>query len=136
MLARRDHSRYELGRKLARYSRDDSEIGPLLDDLERCGWLSDRHVVEQATLARRRRFGTRRIVRELREKGISSVTINAELPKLMATEVAAAHEIWRKKFGAPPADSRDKARQIRFLQGRGFGGDTIRKIMSGTMEDE
>jgi len=129
MLARREHSRLELARKLARYTEDPAEIEQVLGDLERRGWLSERRVVEQVAASRRRRFGARRIVHELREKGISEDAIGAALPQLKDSELAAARAVWRRKFGALPANARDKARQIRFLQGRGFDPDVIRQLL-------
>ena len=84
---------------------------------------------------RRRRFGARRIAHELREKGISEDAINAELPRLKGSELAAAREVWRKKFGALPTNARDKARQIRFLQGRGFDADVIRRLLKSTADE-
>ena len=128
-LARREHSRLELARKLARHTEDEEEIERLLDDFEQRGWLSEKRVVEQVAATRRRRFGARRIAHELREKGISGDAIDAELPRLRDSEFAAAREVWRKKFGALPANARDKARQIRFLQGRGFDADVIRRVL-------
>ena len=129
LLARREHSRLELARKLARYTEDEDEVRRLLDDFEREGWLSERRVVEQTAVSRRRRFGTWRITHELREKGISEDAIGAALSQLKDSELAAAREVWRRKFGAPPANARDKARQIRFLQGRGFDFDVIRRVL-------
>jgi regulatory protein len=129
MLARRDHSRLEIVRKLGRYTEDQSEIERVLDDLERCGWLSEQRVVEQVVASRRRRFGARRIAHELREKGISEDAIGTVLPQLRDSEFVAAREVWRRKFGTSPANARDKARQIRFLQGRGFDPDVIRRVL-------
>jgi len=137
MLAQREHSRLELARKLARYTEDQSEIEQVLDDFQRRGWLSEQRVVEQITVSRRRRFGARRIAHELREKGISEDAIGAALPQLKDSELAAAREVWRRKFGALPANARDKARQMRFLQGRGFDPDVIRQLLktSGTTDE-
>jgi regulatory protein len=137
MLAQREHSRLELERKLARYTEDQNEIEQVLDDFQRRGWLSEQRVVEQIAVSRRRRFGARRIAHELREKGISEDAIGAALPQLKDSELAAAREVWRRKFGALPANARDKARQMRFLQGRGFDLDVIRQLLitSGTTDE-
>ena len=54
---------------------------------------------------------------------------------MRATEVERARDIWRKKFGAAPESPAERARQMRFLASRGFGGDTIRKVVSGADED-
>jgi regulatory protein len=55
--------------------------------------------------------------------------------QLRASEVERAREVWRKKFGAPAADAAERAKHMRFLATRGFGGDAIRKVLSGAFED-
>ena len=49
--------------------------------------------------------------------------------QLKETELETARAVWMKKFGVVPANARDKARQMRFLQGRGFGLDIIRRLL-------
>jgi regulatory protein len=128
-LARREYSRRELATKLAPYSENPSEIPELLDDFERRGWLSEQRVVEQVLATRRRRFGAQRITHELREKGISEAAIGNARDRLEESEVEAARAVWRRKFKAAPVDARERARQMRFLQGRGFSMDTIRRLL-------
>jgi regulatory protein len=135
LLARREYSRHELARRLLQYTEDADEIPPLLDDFERRGWLSEQRVVEQVVASRRRRFGAQRITQELREKGLSEDAIAGARESLKDGDLETAREIWRKKFPNPPADARDKARQMRFLQGRGFSLDTIRKVIAGADDD-
>ena len=76
-LARREHSRKELQTKLQPFAQDAHELEPLLDDLEKRGWLSEARVVEHTTTVRRRRFGAARILHELREKGVSDAALAA-----------------------------------------------------------
>ena len=131
-LARREHSRAELARKLALYSEDAAEIGALLDDLEARGWLSERRVVEQVVHAKRSRFGARRIEQELLHKGVSDDGVAAARSQLKEGELEAARAVWLKKFGArPAARPADRARQVRFLQGRGFDLEVILKVIKG-----
>jgi regulatory protein len=135
-LARREHSRAELARKLAPHAGDPEEIGPVLDELESRGWLSERRVVEQVVHARRSRFGARRIERELLDKGISEDRIAAALPELKGGEIEAARAVWLKKFGGRQAGRpAERARQVRFLQGRGFDLDVIMKVIKGNDDD-
>ena len=129
MLARREYSRLELERKLASFTESAEEIAELLDGFERRGWLSERRVVEQVLASRRRRFGAQRIAHELREKGLSDAAIAGAQSQLKESELEAARAVWQKKFGALPANARDKARQMRFLQGRGFSLDIIRRVL-------
>jgi regulatory protein len=134
-LARREHSRTELARKLAPHADDSMEIDGVLDYLESRGWLSERRLVEQVVHARRRRFGARRIERELLDKGISEDSVAAALPELKEGELEAARAVWLKKFGGrQPGRPAERARQVRFLQGRGFDLDVIMKVIKGRDE--
>ena len=136
LLARREHSRAELARKLAAHAEDPAEVERVLDELEARGWLSERRVVEQVVHARRARFGARRIERDLLAKGISEDAIAAALPELKSGELEAAREVWRRKFGGRlPRNASERGRQARFLQGRGFGMEVIFKIVKGGDEE-
>jgi len=136
LLARREHSRAELARKLSAHAEDPAEVETVLDDCERRGWLSERRVVEQLVHARRSRFGARRIEHDLRQKGISGDAVAAALADLKSGELEAAHEVWRRKFGGRlPRSPADRARQVRFLQGRGFELELILKVIKGSAED-
>jgi regulatory protein len=132
MLARREHSRLELGRKLAVHAEDAAEVERVLDELEARGWLSERRVVEQMVHARRARFGAQRIERDLQAKGVSEDAIAAALPEIRGGELQAAREVWRRKFGGRlPRNASERGRQARFLQGRGFGMEVILKVIKG-----
>jgi regulatory protein len=49
------------------------------------------------------------------------------------SELDRAREVWQKKFSAAPADAAEKAKQMRFLQSRGFTPEVIRRaIASGS----
>lgn len=136
LLARREHSRTELGRKLSLHSGDPAEIERVLDECERRGWLSELRVVEQLVHARRARFGARRIERDLRQKGISDESVSAALAGLKGGELDAAREVWRRKFGGrQPRRPADRARQVRFMQGRGFELEVILKLIKGGAEE-
>lgn len=136
-LSRREHSRAELRAKLLPHVRHDGEfddvptddLDALLDDLVRRGWLSDERAATQLVHAKRSRFGAHRIAHELRQKGFAENLIADALPQLKETELEAAREVWRKKFGVSPQDAREKARQARFLQSRGFSLEVIFKIL-------
>jgi regulatory protein len=47
------------------------------------------------------------------------------------SELDRAREVWRKKFGTAPVDAAEKAKQIRFLQSRGFTPEVIRRAIAG-----
>lgn len=135
-LARREHSRLELERKLAPHAENPEEISNVLDLLEQRGFLSAKRMLEHVAHVRRSKFGSQRIVRELREKGIDENLIAEALPGLKETELDAAREVWRKKFGVLPQDAKEKARQMRFLQSRGFAPDVIFQVLRQLTSNE
>lgn len=140
-LARREYSRAELREKLLPYvqaaedfeqaseSSEPDDLDSLLDDLTARGWLSDARAATQLLHARRSRFGTQRITHELRQKGIAEELISAAMPALKESELEAARAVWQRKFGTLPQDDKEKARQMRFLQSRGFGFDVIFQVL-------
>ena len=135
-LARRELSRAELHAKLLPHVVETDDVVGLLDDLQKRGWLSDARAMEQIVSIRRRRFGTQRITHELRQKGISDDLISTVVQDLKQGELESAREVWQKKFDAPPQEQKEKARQIRFLQSRGFSMEVIFKVLKMTDEYE
>jgi len=136
LLARREHSRQELEHKLAEFAPDPGDLAAILDDFERRGWLSERRYVEQVVHARRRRFGGQRIRQELLAKGVAEDIVTETLAGLAEGEVEAARAVWQKKFGAVAGTAADRARQIRFLLGRGFAMGVIMQVLKGRATDE
>lgn len=131
LLARREHSRAELLRKLesAGFTRDD--IAPLLDAFEAKNWLSDRRFAESYVADHRARAGSIKLAYDLRQRGVSDSIIESVLGDNRDSELDRAREVWRKKFEAPPVDAAEKARQMRFLQSRGFASEVIRRAIAG-----
>lgn len=136
LLARREHSRAELARKLELAGFAACEIGPLLDDFEQRNWLSDQRFAESYVADHRARAGSVKLAYDLRQRGVGDSVIEAVLGGNRDSELERAREVWQKKFGTAPADAADKARQIRFMQGRGFTPETIRRAMSGRADGE
>lgn len=135
-LARREHSRVELARKLAPYCEESEEIAALLDDFTQRGWLSEERYADMLVTARQSKYGRRRIAQELREKGVSEEGITAAVADVREDELSTARAVWAKKFGRLPADAQEKARQMRFLASRGFGQETIYKVVRGSLEEQ
>jgi regulatory protein len=136
-LAQREHSRAELERKLARHVEDQPEasaqaqIAAALDDLSAKGLLSEARVAESVLLSQGRRYGVRRLKQTMQAKGLSPELVAHTLQQARASELERALDIWRRRFGSPPADAAERARQMRFLAGRGFEGDVIRRVVRG-----
>ena len=130
-LARREYSRAELQDKLLPHAAEAEAVDALLNDLMSSGWLSDERALEQIVRVRSSRFGVQRVAHELRQKGLSDELINTALPQLKEGEFAAARAVWQKKFASPPQDPKEKAKQIRFLQSRGFSTSVILEVLRG-----
>jgi regulatory protein len=135
LLARREHSRAELVRKLEHAGFATSDIQPLLDEFETRNWLSDRRFAESYVADHRARAGSIKLTYDLRQRGISDSVIEMVLTENRESELARARAIWLKKFSTLPADTTEKAKQIRFLQGRGFAMNTIRRVLNTDERD-
>jgi len=157
-LARREHSRSELRRKLLRValrpplgagasaeqedSVDDAgateaRVEQLLDMLQAKGLLSEERFIESRLRVRAPAMGIRRIQLELARHGLKLPP--QPLQQLRDSELQRAAQLWRRRFGATAQDPRERARQMRFLAGRGFSGDVIRQVLTGAaavLEDD
>lgn len=143
-LARREYGRLELRAKLLPHVEvindfeqvQSVDLDALLDDLTARGWLSDERAATQFVHAKRSRFGTQRITYELRQKGIPESLIDEALPQLKETELEAARNVWQRKFGVLAQDQKEKAKQFRFMQSRGFSMSVIMKVLKSSELDE
>jgi regulatory protein len=135
LLARREHSRTELHRKLSRDEVSEPQLAALLDELQRQGWLSEVRLAEQMIAAARGRHGSRWVLDRLRRKGVPDEALRRAAAAMQEQELDSARTVWRKRFGRPPADLREKAQQARFLAGRGFLTDTIQQLLGALDED-
>ena len=137
LLARREHARSELARKLMPYAESADALEALLDDLTNRRLLSDERYVEMRMNARGARFGNARLAYELRQQGVSEELVDAAL-STTADELTRARQVWQRKFGASnkAPDASERARQLRFLMSRGFSGETIRRVLRGDFEDD
>jgi regulatory protein len=135
-LSMREHSRIELARKLARYAGEGDDIDALLDTLEKAKLLSQERFSESLVNRRAARFGNSRILSELQSHGIGGAALSGIKAGLAQDEAARAVEVWRRKFDHPPADAAERAKQMRFLQQRGFSHMAIRAALHGADESD
>jgi regulatory protein len=131
LLARREHSRDELRRKLESRGFDAGDVNSLLDKLAAERLQSDTRFAESYIRARAARgFGPVRIRVELRERGVSDALIDEYLDEHAQRWRDALYAQYRKRFGDKPAnDYRERARRGRFLQQRGFSTDMIGRLL-------
>ena len=130
-LARREHSRAELRRKLASIAVEGDDVEALLEDLANKGWLSDARYAELAVRSGARRFGPLKVAHQLRGKGVGDETIVLAFASAGIDGTANLGEVWRSRFSSAPGDERERGRQVRFLQGRGFPLDDILRFLKG-----
>lgn len=135
LLSQREHSRPELERKLGGAETDPTELARALDELEAKGFISEVRVVDSVIHRRAAKLGTGRLRQELQAKGVSAEAVAEAVDRLRGTELERAREVWRKKFGEPAQDAAGRAKQMRFLATRGFGGEAIRRVVSGSDVD-
>jgi regulatory protein len=131
MLARREHSRFELTNKLERIGGDLDELPGLLDEFEAKNWLSDRRFAQSYVADHRAREGAIKLAHALRQRGVAESLIDEALESLNERgdgELKRAREVWRKKYDVEPGTAQERARQMRFLLGRGFSMETIRHV--------
>lgn len=135
LLGAREHSRAELERKLIQHEEEPGSLAKALDELQAKGFINEQRVLESVLHRRAAKLGTTRIRQELQGKGLAPEAVLEAVEHLRATEVERAREVWRKKFGEPPLDASERAKQMRFLASRGFGGEAIRKVVSSGDDD-
>ncbi len=128
-LSAREHSRLELTRKLSRYAQEGDDVEALLDTLEAAKLLSQSRFSESLVHRRAARFGNSRILSELQTHGIDGEALSDIKASLSQDEAARAREVWRKRFDHAPADASERAKQMRFLQQRGFSHGAIQAAM-------
>lgn len=136
LLARREHTRAELARKLAAHGTPE-EIDTVLNELAASGLQSDARFAESYLRGQATKLGVARLRQTLRTKGVSAEIIAdhvANLSNEFPDELARARALWQKKFSAPPADRNEWVKQARFLQGRGFAVEIIRKLLKEVEE--
>ncbi len=102
-------------------------VEEVLDGLEADGHLCESRFVESRLHVRAPRFGHRRIEAELARHGIDLGADRAT--ELRASELERARDVWQRKFGGPAADPAGRLRQMRFLAGRGFDAEVIRRVV-------
>jgi regulatory protein len=138
-LAQREHSRNELRRKLLRLALQPAaedateavdedaaaaQVESLLDTLQAQGLLCEQRFVAGRVRARASGQGSLRIQLELARHGLKLAA--QPLQQLRDSEPQRAALLWQRRFGKAPADARERARQMRFLAGRGFSAEAIR----------
>ncbi len=125
LLARREHSRAELRRKLAPHAQSAEELDALIAELVERKLLSESRFAEGRARVLSRKYGAAHIEHDLRARGIPEDAAAAAAREVRGSEFERALAIWRRKFGARARDVRERARQARFLASRGFSAEVV-----------
>ena len=136
LLARREHGRVELARKLRRRGASAELIEAALDRLCEEGLLSDARFLEAFVHSRARAgYGPLRIREELNQRGLPRAEVERALAASEVDWAASLRELWQRRFASLPDDQRERARQMRFLLYRGFAGDAVSRLLRGLPDD-
>jgi regulatory protein len=140
LLSGREYSRAELERKLAPHEEAPGELAKALDELQAKDFISETRVIESVIHRRSAKLGVSRIRQELQGKGLDRDAVIEAVAGLKTTELARARDVWQRKFGSKQTevlnDASERGKQMRFLAARGFGGDVIRKVVSGIGDED
>lgn len=135
LLTRKEYGKAELIEKLKQYAKDPNEVITLVEELSERSYQSDQRVAEMVLSSQiRKGKGPNRVKQTLKQKQLETDLIADEIENIDWLQQAI--ELKVKKFGTDVAtDPKIKAKQIRFLQYRGFDMDVIMKAISRTTEE-
>ena len=131
LLARREHTRVELARKLSGLGTQE-EVATVLADMASSQLQSDNRTAENYL-----RSNASRLRHTLKTRGVAPEMIEEQLARAnLPDEIERARAAWSRKFSAAPSNPEEWARQARFLQSRGFAGDIVRRLLKQPLEAE
>ncbi|KPG89411.1 recombinase RecX [Pseudomonas sp. RIT-PI-q] len=138
LLARREHGRVELTRKLRQRGALPEMIDTALDRLTEEGLLSESRYLESFVSYRARSgYGPLRIREELSQRGLQRTDIELALRESGINWQEQLEDTWRRKFsGHLPIDARERAKQGRFLSYRGYSMEMISRLFIGRGMDD
>jgi len=126
LLATREHSRMELQRKLANKGFSATSIATTLQKLAADGWQSDERFAESYIALRiKSGYGPVKIAYELSNRGIAPEIVHKYLPQESEYWQKQAIKVYNSKFSAKENDYKTRAKQMCFLQSRGFTTEQI-----------
>lgn len=130
-LARRDYSEQEISQKLKIKGYTAEHIANVIASLNQAGLINEQRFTENYIHWRKNKgFGPLRISMELQTRGILPEKIAEQLHITDNAWLTLAHKVWQKQFkGKMPADLKTRAKQIRFLQHRGFTREQIENVL-------
>lgn len=128
-LSAREHSRLEIARKLARHAEEGDDVEAVINWLEASKFLSEPRFAESLVNRRAARFGNSRILQELHSHKLDESLVSGMKATLAVDENERAWLVWDRKFGTVATTPAESAKQMRFLQQRGFSMGAIQAVM-------
>lgn len=130
-LARREHSRAELARKLAPHAESPAVLDLVLNELQRKRQLSDERYADARANWLSRKYGAAKIRHDLKAHGVAEAVIDRVSAE---GDYERAKAIIARKYRDAATTREDKAKRARFLQSRGFSYDVIRRLIDADPE--
>jgi regulatory protein len=136
LLARREHSEFELRQKLTVREFEEVDIEAAIERLLEKNYLSDsRFAISTCRYRANRGYGWRYIANELKQKGVCSIIIqelrnNCEIDWYLQVELAYNKRFSESRVKDPKQAQKEQAKKIRFLQYRGFSHDEIFSVVN------
>ena len=130
LLSRREHSKFELTRKLKQRDFEADEIDAAIEILQQDNLQSDNRFVESLVNSKiNAGFGPIKIRHELRQKGVSDELVGDYFSGLEVDWQSSMSAQRIKKFGTGiPVEYKEKMKQARFLQNRGFSPESVMRL--------
>jgi regulatory protein len=130
-LARREHSRAELARKLAPHAASAEVLEAVLDELASARQLCDERYAAERARVLSRKYGAARVRHDLSSKGVAG-----HIVKRVSNdgELERARRILERKYREPASTPEERAKRARFLHGRGFAAEVVARLIRGAEE--
>ena len=128
LLARREHTRQELERKLSPHAGSSAELQGLIAGLKQKNQQSEERFAEARARRLARKYGAARIRQDLKAKGVSEDLVARFSSS--ADELEHARAILERKYRTPALSREERAKRMRFLQSRGFSSEVIFSLLS------
>jgi regulatory protein len=137
LLARREHGRVELTRKLQRRGAPLELIDSALERLAEQGLLNETRYLEAFVASRARSgYGPMRIREQLTQRGLARDAVESAMNQAEVDWAEQLLQVWQRKFGQLPQDAKERAQQGRFLAYRGYSMAQISRLLSGKRWDD
>lgn len=111
-------------------------VAAVVEALAASGLVNEPRMAEALLAAKSSRLGARRLRQVMQQRGLAPDLVEQTLRQAGGSELERARALWQRRFDGPAADPSERARQMRFLAGRGFDGDTIRRVVRPGPRDD